>query len=169
MPKTDKDPLGPGFAWRLRNELDRVQPLYSSPRYLSPSAVVRVAAWRLAPVVLAVALTGILGLTAWAATGSTNPAVWTERVVTVIHPALPSPTSEPAATPSEAMPPAAPRPPATALPAQQPEPSGEPGDESQRSGGSPAASPSRSNSPGDDHSGSDWSGGGTPSPDPIDA
>ena len=43
MPKTDTDPLGPYFGWRLRAELDRVQPPFSSPRYVQ---IHRVGAWR---------------------------------------------------------------------------------------------------------------------------
>ena len=109
MPKTEDDPLGPHFAWRLRAELDRIQPRFSSPRYLSAGARLRVGAWRFAPVALAIGATSILGLTAWAATGSTNPAVWTERMTTVMH-TVPSPTPEstPAPPKSQALPPPAP-------------------------------------------------------------
>ena len=80
---------------RLREELDRVRPRFSSPRYLA--ARPRPAVWRLAPAVLAVAAVGMLGLTAYS--GSANPVVWTEHVVTVIHPATTS--SAPTNTPDE--------------------------------------------------------------------
>lgn len=80
---------------RLREDLDRVQPRFSSPRYLTTST--RPLAWRLAPAVLAVAAVGMLGLTAYS--GSANPVVWTERVVTVIRPAATSPA--PTKTPDE--------------------------------------------------------------------
>ncbi len=104
MPKTEGDPLGPSFSVRLRAELDRVRPRETGPRYAA--ARPRVAAFRVAPVVLAIALTGVLGLTAWATTGRTNPAVWTQRVETVINPPAPSPTPE--STPGQAQPQAAP-------------------------------------------------------------
>lgn len=122
MPKTDRDPLGPGFAWRLRSELDRVRPLWSSPRYLGPMR--RSGAWRVAPAALAVALTSLLGLTAFAATGSANPAIWTERVVTIIHPVPPTPTPETTPAPpavKAAPPPAAHN--ASPKPSERPEPS----------------------------------------------
>src|SRR5256885_16182744 len=79
MPKTEGDPLGPEFARRLRGEMDRIEPRFSSPRYLGASR--RRVTWRLAPAALALSLVAILGLTAYAATGSPNPVVWTEDVV----------------------------------------------------------------------------------------
>lgn len=147
MPRSDRDPLGPYFPWRLRSELDRVQPRWSSPRYLTP----RVRAWRLAPAALALALTGLLGVTAYAATGSANPTVWTERVETIFHPTPPTPTPEsgpPAAAP-QAVPPPIHK--ATAAPSQKAEPS-----DRSLGGGSPQPShspePRESPEPGDDHS-----------------
>jgi len=153
MPKTDTDPLGPYFGWRLRAELDRVQPPFSSPRYVQTH---RVGAWRLAPAVLAIGIAGILGLSAYAATGSANPAVWTERAVTVIHQAPPSPTSEPIQPPSQpkAAPPVAPKPTQRAESTEPPEPTNRP---------EPSESPEPSQSPepsGGDHEGS-GSGGGS--------
>jgi len=142
--------LGPGFAGRLRSELDRVQPAWSSPRYLGPAR--RFGAWRVAPAALAIALTGLLGLTAFAATGSANPAVWTERVVTVIHPA--APTATPESTPSPTQPQAAP----PVQPTEKPEPSDRP---EQTSSPQPIESPE----PGDDHSDS---GSNLASPTPGD-
>ena len=93
MPKTDDDALGPALERRLRRELNRVQPRFSSPRYAS-AAHPRVRTWRLAPVALGVSLVSILALSAFVATGSANPVVWTQRVVTVIE-SNPPPTSEP--------------------------------------------------------------------------
>ena len=134
MPKTEDDPLGPEFSRRLRGELDRVQPRFSSPRYLAASG--RRVTWRLAPAVLGVSLIGILALSLFAATGSPNPVVWTERVVTVIHPNAATPT--PSATPQEhrGAPPAtpsqqgehnsSPEPSERAEPTEQPEPTGRP-------------------------------------------
>lgn len=108
MPKTEPDELDAGLRARLRAELDRIRPPAALPRYASSSPSVR--AWRLAPVVLAVAFTGILALTAVAATGSPNPAVWTNRVETVINPPSPSPEVEasPAAPQSHTNQPAPP-------------------------------------------------------------
>ncbi|HKB18290.1 MAG TPA: hypothetical protein VKF28_04590 [Candidatus Dormibacteraeota bacterium] len=139
MPRTERDPLGPTFARRLRFELDRVQPPWSSPRYLGPAR--RFGAWRVAPAALAIALTSLLGLTAFAATGSANPAVWTERVVTVIHPAPPTPTPE--VTPSPAQPRGAP----PVQPTEKPEPSDRPEETS-------SPEPIESPEPGGNHSGS---------------
>jgi hypothetical protein len=167
MPKTEDDPLGRRFDTRLRAELDRVQPRWSSPRYLAPA---RIRAWRLAPAALAVALTGLLGITAYAATGSANPAVWTERVVTVIHPALPSSTPESTQPPivPRAGPPVAPihaatpEPTEKAEPTEQPEPTNRP---------EPSDSPEPRGSPGPpgDHSGSNSNRGfPTPTPTPGD-
>lgn len=108
MSKTEGDPLGPGFAHRLRLELDRVRPRYSEPRYAT-IAPRRVGVWRLAPVALVISVGALVALTASVATGSTNPVVWTEEVVTKIH-------SEPATLPS-ATPDDRPGPPAAAAPA----------------------------------------------------
>jgi len=162
MPKTEGDPLGPGFERRLRGELDRVQPRFSSPRYLARPR--RRIALRIAPAVLAVSLVGILGLSAYAATGSPNPVVWTEHVVTVIHP---NPTTTtPSATPQEhrgvtdatpsqqenrtssPQPTQRPEPSDRAEPAESPEPTDHSGDGSgSRSGdGSSRGSDSRSGS-----------------------
>lgn len=85
MPKIEGDPLGRGFEWRLRAELDRVRPRWSSPRYLNAPPH-RVGAWRLAPAGLVVGVVGILALSAYAATGSANPVVWEQRIVTTIQP-----------------------------------------------------------------------------------
>ena len=145
MPRTERDPLGPGLVWRLRSELDRVQPRWSQPRYLNPT---RVGVWRIAPAVMAVAVGGILFLTAFAATGTANPAVWTERVVTVIHPAPPSATPE--ITPSPAQPQAAPPIQPKPEPSDRPEPTSSP-------------QPIESPEPGGDHSGSS-SSLGSPTP-----
>lgn len=150
MPKTDNEPLGPQFESRLRMELDRVRPRFSSPRYLAAGGH-RVGSWRLAPAGLAVGIAGILTLSAYAATGSANPAVWTQRIVTTIQPspapeASPTQTSYP--TPSEHVvaptesPEASPRaePSERAEPSTQPSPSG---DEQSSSTASPSPAPDR--------------------------
>lgn len=121
MPSTDDDPLGPELETRLRGELDAVRPLYSSPRY--QAARRRPLALRFAPALLAVSLVGILSLSAFAATGSPNPVVWTQRFVTVINTGQTTPTptpthrATPPATPSES-----PEPSETQEPAESPEP-----------------------------------------------
>jgi hypothetical protein len=95
MRKTDGDPLGPGFDWRLRAALDKVEPLFSAPRYQTAP---RFNVWRLAPAGVAVASMLLLALTAAAATGSADPTVWTQRATTTIqsvgHPPEPSPSPE---------------------------------------------------------------------------
>jgi len=145
MPKTDDDALGPALERRLRRELNRVQPRFSSPRYAS-AAHPRVRTWRLAPVALGVSLVSILALSGFVATGSANPVVWTERVVTVIE-SNPPPTSEP----SPAQPKAAPR----------------EGSETPEPGRTPE--PTESPEPSDSHSGSDGAGDSSHgSPAPID-
>lgn len=149
MPKTESELLGPQFESRLRIELDRVRPRFSSPRYLAGDRH-RVGSWRFAPVGLAVGIAGILTLSAYAATGSANPAVWTQRIVTTIQPspapeASPTQTSYP--TPSEH----------TYTPAESPEPSPR-AEPSERPEQSPQANPS-----GDDQSSS--SASQSPPPD----
>lgn len=126
--------MDPTLKARLRSELDRMVPRPVAPRYATSRAPA--AAWRLAPVVLAIAFTGILALTAFAATGSPNPVVWTQRVQTVINPPAPTPADEGA-------PPQQPEHHATAAPAppkqqESPEPSERP---------APAQSPQPRESP----------------------
>lgn len=158
MPRTDRDGLSPDFGARLRAELDRVRPLSTEPRYAAARQPIGV--WRLAPAALAFAFIGILGLMAWAATGSANPAVWTQRVETVINPPSPSPTPESSSSQQQQAPqvgpPAAPTHKATALPTHRAEPTSSP-------------EPRESPEPGDNHSGGGEHGGssfGWPSPSP---
>ena len=102
MLKTD-DPLGPGFEVRLHAALDRVQPPHSAPRYQSAHAAgtLRRAMFRAAPLV-AVAVAGLL-MTAYAATGSPNPVIWTQTAASAIGSITrgpePGPTAEPSAAP----------------------------------------------------------------------
>ena len=100
-----------------------MQPRYSSPRYLS-HARRRIGTWRFAPAGLAAGVAGMLVLTAYAATGSPNPVVWTQKILTTIEPVVVPesiPTSAPslAPTPHEAVPPPADEP----EPTERPEPS----------------------------------------------
>ena len=151
MPKTDPDLFGPGFVGRLRQALDRIEPPRGEPRYLSMgSRPRRLSALRLTPFAMAIGLTGILGLTAWAATGSTDPAVWTNRVETVIGTSAPTAAPSPAAIPpdNEQSGPAAPLLKASPTPSERPEPSdlpesGEQGDDRNENSSGGAASSSR--------------------------
>ena len=152
MPKTDDDALGPALERRLRRELNRVQPRFSSPRYAS-AAHPRVRMWRLAPVMLGVSLVSILALSGFVATGSANPVVWTQRVVTVIE-SNPPPTSEPSPAQPKAAPPAG----AAHTPEHQASATSEPreGSETPEPGRTPE--PTESPEPSDSHSGSGGAG-----------
>ena len=137
MPNIDPGGLDSRLKARLRAELDRIRPPDTPPRYLSSGWSFRT--WRLAPVALGVAFTGILALSAVAATGSPNPVVWSQRVQTVINPPSPSPTNEespaPAQSHTEEQAPAGhqespepserPEPSESPGPAESPEPSGD--------------------------------------------
>ena len=142
------DPFGPDLEDRLRADLDRVRPLHSSPRYLSTTAAST--GWRLAPAVLAAGVIGILALSAFVATGSPNPAVWTQRIVTTVVPnggpeSTPLPTQGQAPSPHAAAP-------APAPPTERTEPtaSAEPSEPAEAS---PTPEPSGSPEPGDSHDG----------------
>jgi len=88
MPSAEDEELRRG----LTTALDKVQPPYSTPRYLAVRP--RPLAWRLAPAVLAVTALSALVISAYAGTGSPNPVVWTEKVVNVVQPPASSPTPE---------------------------------------------------------------------------
>lgn len=97
MPIPERDRLGPGFERRLKAALDRVappSPLLSSARYRSGAAALPGRAWRLVPALVAIGAAGA-ALTAAAATGSPNPAVWEERAGSAIQ----SVSHQPAAGP----------------------------------------------------------------------
>jgi hypothetical protein len=149
MPKTEGDPLGPGFEWRLSTELNRVRPRWSSPRYLK-AAPHRVGTWRLAPTGLVVGVIGILALSAFAATGSANPVVWERRIVTTIQPIV-----LPEVTPVSPVNPA----PAQREVAPAPEPTSHEETPPKTQGTSESPEPSQRPSGGDDHSGSHESSG----------
>jgi hypothetical protein len=137
------DTFGPDLKARLRGELDRVQPRFSAPRYLSAPA----RPLRLAPAFLGASVIAILALSAFVATGSPNPIVWGERVVTVLEPiqASPSPGPEnhnapPAARPSQTSERESPKPneggeaEESPAPRESPEPSDGPSGEGSSSG-----------------------------------
>jgi hypothetical protein len=158
MPKTDPDELTAGQQWRLRIALDRVMPPFSPPRYMSHRHS-GVSAWRLAPASFALGLTGVLALSAYAATGSPNPAVWGQRAASTIGSVRLAPAVVPAPPSSSAAPVAGPKVTTTASakstsdpnkprtePSDHPEHSGQPGGtppaSSARHGGDPSPTPS---------------------------
>jgi outer membrane biosynthesis protein TonB len=156
MPKID-DPLGPSFERRLRATLNRVQPPFSPPRYQSVTAfgTLRTGLLRAAPLA-AVGVAGLL-LTAFAATGSPNPVIWTQNAasaITSITHQEPIPTAEPSGAPqeparsssqasSEQEKPEPPEPASSTEPAEKPEPA-QPAEK-------PQPEPVRSTDPKDDH------------------
>lgn len=161
MPNTDHDPMNASFEWRLKAALDRVTPPASRPRYESAS-MGGVRPWRLAPVLLAAATAILLALTATAATGSPNPAVWTQHAASIIgsvgHAPELSPSPEPSPERSQESAPAAP---AAHEPQHEASPSPEPSAHPEES---PQPQPIASSTPPDDHSGSS-SPNPSPSPD----
>ena len=134
---------------RLREELDRVQPLHSTPRYLS--ARHRPAILRVAPAVLAATVLAMLGLTTY--TRSLNPVVWTQSVVNVVHPTTPTPQQQtPAEHHQSPEPSESPESHESQEPSQKPEPSESPEPrESPEPSGSPE--PHESPEPTGEHSG----------------
>ena len=149
-----EDTLGPELESRLRSELDRIQPPHSSPRYLA--ARTRPINLRLAPALLAASVISILALSAFVATGSANPVVWGERVVTVLQPSTASPSAGqddhrggPASTPSQSPARTSPLPTERAEPTETPQANESPEPEQSAE---PAQSPKPE--PSDGHSGS---------------
>jgi hypothetical protein len=87
MPIAEQGPLGPDFERRLRAALDRVAPptpYVSGARYRMTAARLPRRALRLATLLAAAGAAGVVSLSAFAATGSANPAVWTERAASTI-------------------------------------------------------------------------------------
>lgn len=152
MPNTDLDPIGDRFKWRLRSELNRITPRYSPPRYLAAPRR-RAGPWRFAPAGLALGLVGMLGLTAYAATGSPNPVVWTQQIVTRMGPngSESSPAAEPSSEPAPRLvAPEAPSPNRESEPTSRPQPSQSPEPrESPDPRESPEPTPTGSGAPGD--------------------
>lgn len=150
MSKTEGDPLGPAFAWRLRAALDRVVPPHAPPRY--QSAANARAPMRFAPAALAAAVAGIVALAAFATTGSANPVVWTQRVTSTIESTGLVPAAQPSPEASPSPETESPRPPAAAPPAHTPEheasPRPEPSEAPERS---PSPEPHESSEPSGDH------------------
>jgi eukaryotic-like serine/threonine-protein kinase len=149
MPNGDEGGLDPRLEQRLRDELDAVQPRFSSPRYLSARRLPVVL--RAAPAVLVATVVAMVGLTAYA--GSPNPAVVIDKVVNVIHP--PAATPSPAETPTQQS--QNPAPSETPEHHQSPEPSERP---ETSASPEPGESPEPSGSP-EAHESPEPSGGGT--------
>ena len=147
MRNGDGGGLDPRLEQRLRDELDQVQPRFSSPRYLSTRH--RPAILRLAPAVLAATVLATLGLTAY--TRSVNPVVWTESVVNVVHPATPTPQQTPAEHHESPKPTESPERHQTPEPSEKPEPHESP---------EPSGSPEPHESPEPSDGGGGSSGGG---------
>ncbi len=122
------DPLDPELASRLRAELDRVQPRYTAPRY--QAAPSRPLTWRFAPAALVASVISMLALSAYAATGSPNPADWGRDVVTIIQSSstTPTPSLSPTVRPTPVR---TPTPQESEKPAEHesPEPTPEPSDD----------------------------------------
>ncbi|HEY1420973.1 MAG TPA: hypothetical protein VGG90_09730 [Candidatus Dormibacteraeota bacterium] len=170
---SDRDPVGVLFAWRLRAALDRVVPPVAAPRYQSLATAPR-PSLRFAPATLLLAVTGVLALAAFAATGSANPMIWGKQATSVIHavrtvPAAPpadagpSVSPAPAAAPPRKAPQAAPAPPSAEHRASPwPEPS-------ERPERSPSPAPRESPPPdGGTYGGRSPSPSPSPSPTPHD-
>jgi hypothetical protein len=176
MRTPEHNSLDPGLERRLKATLDSVvppSPRLASARYRSGLARPAVngfrSPWRLAPALISIGAAG-MALTAFAATGSPNPAVWTERagaaIQSVSHirltaPKAAHPTSKP--EPSHETTQGTGH---TTTPAVHPTASTEPTDR-------PETSPRPTSSP-DDNLGSSPSpgstdgGGPSPSPSPSD-
>jgi hypothetical protein len=153
MSKTEDDPLGPAFTWRLRSALDRVAPPHTPPRYLSAS-IARPAPFRFAPAALAAAVAGVVALGAFATTGSANPIVWTQRAAASIESAGHAPAASPSPSPETESPG-----PVVAPPTQAPEHEASPQPE-------PSEAPERPSSPEPSSSPKPDGDGGSGSPEP---
>jgi len=112
---------GPGFERRLKIALDSITPRtphHFNARYRGTMWVRSRRSyrpWRLAPALMGLAAVGIMGLSAVAATGSSNPAVWTQRAASTIHAVSHIPENAPNPPPAPA-----PDPRGTAPVSQQP-------------------------------------------------
>lgn len=102
MPIPEHKPLGPGLEKRLKAALDEVvppSPLLASARYRMSTARRVRRAWRFVPALVA-AGAAATAITATAATGSPNPAIWRDRAGTVIQNVSHFPPSSPKAAQS---------------------------------------------------------------------
>lgn len=158
MPINERGALGPGFERRLKLALDSVVP--SAPlfaRYFSTTTAQSSRPLRFASALVGIGAVGIMAVSAMAATGSPNPAVWTQRAASTIQSVshIPETSPNPAPSPNPEGRVAAPvnqqteRSHATPPPSQQAEPSDKP-HRTERPQESPAPDGSaRSDPPGD--------------------
>ena len=114
MQITERSTLGRPFERRLRAALDRIvppTPHFAGARYRSmilPGRSGRI--WRLAPALVGIAAIGIMATSATVATGSTNPAVWTQKAESTIKSvrhiaqSKPGPVQSPKPKPSQGAP-----------------------------------------------------------------
>jgi len=170
MPIPEDEMLGPGLEKRLKAALDGVtppSPSLSSARYRMGVARRLSRAWRFAPALVAIAATGA-ALTATAATGSPNPAIWKDRAGTVLlnvgHVPSPNASPKPRVSPTDGRKETSrPTPSGSHEPKESPEPTQRP---------EPKQSPEPSDRPeptptSDASAGHDSSGGSEPAPTPT--
>jgi hypothetical protein len=175
MPIPENEKLGPGLEGRLKAALDKVvppSPMLSSARYRTGNVKTLTRAWRFAPALVAIVAAGAV-LTATAATGSPNPAIWRDRAGTVIQnvghfassspKATKSPKPEPRESPDNGTVQSHPTPSSghALEPRQSPEPTERPEPSS-----SPEPTEQPEPSPTDSSGGNDSGAGSGPSPTP---
>ncbi len=101
MQITERGTLGPAFERRLAVALDRIVPptpdlagaRYSAKMQLSSGRL-----WRLTPALVGIGAIAIMATSATVVTGSTNPAVWTQRAAITIKAVGHGPQSKPKPT-----------------------------------------------------------------------
>jgi hypothetical protein len=101
MQITDHEALNWILKSRLGATLDRIvppTPAFADARYRSKAAARSSGVWRLAPALVGVGAIAIMAASATVATGSTNPAVWTERAASTIQAVRHVPEAKPAQT-----------------------------------------------------------------------
>jgi len=172
MPIPDDEMLPAGLEKRLKAALDEVtppSPSLSSARYRMGAARGLNRAWRFAPALVGIVAAGAV-LTATAATGSPNPAVWKDRAGTVLlnvgHFPGPKASPNPRVSPSdEHKETSRPTPSSSRQPKESPEPTERP-ESSPRPEPAPSERPEPAPTP-DSSGGHDTSGGSEPSPTPT--
>jgi hypothetical protein len=106
MKIADRDPLGPDFDLRLRAALDRIvppTPYPSGARYKLMAIALNRRTLGFASLLAAASAAGIVLLSGFAATGSPNPVVWSQRAASTIQSVshIPdAPKAEPSEVPS---------------------------------------------------------------------
>lgn len=99
MQITDREALNWILKSRLRAALDRVvapTPAFTDARYRSIASARSGGVWRLAPALVGAGAIAIMAASAAVATGSTNPAVWTERAASTLQSVRHVPDAKPA-------------------------------------------------------------------------